>query len=172
MIGSSRVVARTSTCVTTGQEGTKRKRKFLPSILNDLIPRHLFFRRRNKERGPGQNNRYAAAVYQCASGYALAVPEADRLYCRQGTWIGPSPVCVKKVSSAPGPVVQQQQLSVPAVLNVTRDSSAGACGEDKGGCEHICQEDPDGRNLPVCLCYRGYTLHSDGKSCAGLFLFK
>lgn len=42
----------------------------------------------------------------------------------------------------------------------------GSCGEDnKGGCEHICQEDGNGR--AVCLCYRGYVLSSDQVSCTG-----
>ena len=49
-------------------------------------------RKRNK--GPGGGNRYAAAVFQCAVGYQFVVPDADRLYCRQGRWIGPSPICI------------------------------------------------------------------------------
>lgn len=24
----------------------------------------------------------------------FVVPDADRLYCRQGRWIGPSPICI------------------------------------------------------------------------------
>lgn len=42
--------------------------------------------------------------------------------------------------------------------------STSACGEDKAGCEHIC-DDTSGR--AVCLCYRGYTLSPDDHSCIG-----
>lgn len=39
------------------------------------------------------------------------------------------------------------------------------CGEDKGGCEQIC-DDTSGR--ATCLCYRGYVLAEDGTTCAGI----
>lgn len=54
----------------------------------------FFFRNRKRNKGPGGGNRYAAAVFQCAAGYQFVVPDADRLYCRQGRWIGPSPICI------------------------------------------------------------------------------
>ena len=38
------------------------------------------------------------------------------------------------------------------------------CGEDKGGCEQIC-DDTSGR--ATCLCYRGYVVAQDGVSCTG-----
>lgn len=50
------------------------------------------YRKRNK--GPNGGNRYAAAVFQCTAGYQLVVSDADRLYCRQGRWVGPSPICI------------------------------------------------------------------------------
>jgi hypothetical protein len=40
------------------------------------------------------------------------------------------------------------------------------CGEDKGGCEQIC-DDTSGR--ATCLCYRGYVVAQDGVSCTGFF---
>lgn len=57
-------------------------------------PFFFFFRNRKRNKGPGGGNRYAAAVFQCAAGYQFVVPDADRLYCRQGRWIGPSPICI------------------------------------------------------------------------------
>ncbi len=43
-------------------------------------------------------------------------------------------------------------------------SSDSVCGEDKGGCEQIC-DDTSGR--ATCLCYRGYVLAEDGTTCTG-----
>ena len=52
----------------------------------------FFDRRRNKS--PANNNRYAVALYQCAPGYSLSAADTDRLYCRQGRWIGARPICI------------------------------------------------------------------------------
>ncbi|EFX89290.1 hypothetical protein DAPPUDRAFT_220428 [Daphnia pulex] len=129
-----------------------------------------YIRKRNK--GPGGGNRYAAAVFQCAAGYQFVVPDADRLYCRQGRWIGPSPICII-------PDTDQTDQGAGAVSNNAlterEEESANAgsygygtgrseCGEDKGGCEQIC-DDTSGR--ATCLCYRGYVVDQDGVSCTG-----
>ncbi|XP_059351153.1 fibrillin-1-like isoform X4 [Daphnia carinata] len=125
-----------------------------------------YIRKRNK--GPGAGNRYAAAVFQCAAGYQFVVPDADRLYCRQGRWIGPSPICI--ISSADHPDQDASSVSNNALTEREEETSnAGSyggqrseCGEDKGGCEQIC-DDTSGR--ATCLCYRGYVLAEDGTTC-------
>ena len=40
-----------------------------------------------------------------------------------------------------------------------------SCATNKGGCHHECVHTARG---PVCSCYKGYILQSDGKMCAGL----
>ena len=54
------------------------------------------------------------------------------------------------------------------INNATTTTTASAepefCGDHKGGCEHIC-DDADG--TIHCLCYRGYVLDEDQKSCTG-----
>ena len=54
------------------------------------------------------------------------------------------------------------------INNGTTTTTASAepefCGDHKGGCEHIC-DDADG--TIHCLCYRGYVLDEDQKSCTG-----
>lgn len=39
------------------------------------------------------------------------------------------------------------------------------CGDDKGGCEQICD---DTSGTATCLCYRGYVLAQDGTTCTGM----
>lgn len=54
--------------------------------------------------------------------------------------------------------------SVGSVSGVDNIEGVGLCEDNKGGCEHIC-DDTNGR--VSCLCYRGYILGDDGVSCIG-----
>lgn len=57
---------------------------------------------------------------------------------------------------------------------VNVSSSAGQRGvneqscsnEDRGGCEHVCSQSAEPDSIR-CLCYRGFRLNADGKSCVG-----
>uniref|UniRef100_A0A0P6DBK5 Putative Fibrillin-2 n=1 Tax=Daphnia magna TaxID=35525 RepID=A0A0P6DBK5_9CRUS len=125
-----------------------------------------YIRKRNK--GPGGGNRYAAAVFQCSVGYQFVVPDADRLYCRQGRWVGPSPICI--IPNTDHPDQDASSVSNNALTEREEESSnAGSygnerseCGDDKGGCEQICD---DTSGTATCLCYRGYVLAQDGTTC-------
>lgn len=64
---------------------------FISITLNTCLCFDYTCRRRNKA---PPSNRYAMALYQCAAGFSFTVADADRLYCRQGRWIGPSPICI------------------------------------------------------------------------------
>lgn len=64
-------------------------------------------------------------------------------------------------------------LPSPPTRSAINSTSAGAneqscSSDDRGGCEHVCTQsaEPDAIR---CLCYRGFRLDSDGKSCAGTY---
>jgi hypothetical protein len=43
------------------------------------------------------------------------------------------------------------------------DVSVGGCSENRGGCDHVCEE-VDGK--PTCSCYQGFSLRGIG-TCVG-----
>ena len=60
------------------------------------------------------------------------------------------------------PETPATNYSVGGVVDV--EGAPGLCEENKGGCEHICD---DTKGKVSCVCYRGYVLASDGITCTG-----
>lgn len=48
-----------------------------------------------------------------------------------------------------------------------RTNERGCSSEDRGGCEHVCSQSAEPDSIR-CLCYRGFRLDADGKSCIGM----
>lgn len=57
-------------------------------------------------------------------------------------------------------IVEVSSNLVPELLS----NASSACEDNKGGCEHICE---DTSGSAQCLCYRGYVLAEDGQTCIG-----
>lgn len=47
-----------------------------------------------------------------------------------------------------------------------RVNEQSCSNEDRGGCEHVCSQSAEPDSIR-CLCYRGFRLNADGKSCVG-----
>ncbi|XP_033229535.1 fibrillin-1-like [Belonocnema kinseyi] len=86
---------------------------------------------------------YLVAIYECLEGYVLKDSMADRMFCSKRNWLGTMPECV-----------EDQE---PVQENLRR------CGEDNGGCDHICEDIPLGIQ---CLCYDGY--RANGTFCTDI----
>ena len=56
----------------------------------------ILFRKRNMM---PPHNRYYVAIYKCLDGYVLENPAVDKLYCKEGTWIGSTPKCIQQASN-------------------------------------------------------------------------
>ena len=50
-----------------------------------------------------------------------------------------------------------------AIANRVTEPSCSS--EDRGGCEHVCSQSAEPDSNIRCLCYRGFRLDADGKSC-------
>lgn len=75
---------------------------------------------------------------------------------------------------------EEKELVIPLTSSISSNgvnvsSTAGqqinerSCSnEDRGGCEHVCSQSAEPDSIR-CLCYRGFRLNADGKSCVGMF---
>ncbi|KAF4523391.1 hypothetical protein B566_EDAN013473 [Ephemera danica] len=92
--------------------------------------------------------------YECEAGYQFQNKDNYRLFCKEETWRGPRPECVR---------LRIDESTTEGNNLVTQS----ACGQDNGGCEHGCQLSNDGN--VACTCHAGYKINPhDPRGCIDL----
>ena len=71
----------------------------------------------------------------------------------------------KELVNPPTSSISSNAVNVSSIAG-QRVNEQSCSGEDRGGCEHVCSQSAEPDSIR-CLCYRGFRLNADGKSCVG-----
>ncbi|KAI9557484.1 hypothetical protein GHT06_017312 [Daphnia sinensis] len=157
----------------------------LPVIPNAVVAKY------GRTRWPSPPfNLLAEVIFECQDTdvYQLDPTLPDRLFCSNQQWIGQHPKCVTinrqqqphfAVTDGASGNDEEKGLVIPLTSSISSNavnvsSTAGqqinerSCSnEDRGGCEHVCSQSAEPDSIR-CLCYRGFRLNADGKSCVDI----
>lgn len=130
------------------------------------------YRRRHNPEEPFNN--YLEAYYVCRRDYVFQDSIAHSVYCLRSKWVGQLPQCVSKTSknqNKSGDDTQAESSFIELNDDNDEDPEMGpkiSCKVNKGGCQQVCEEQKDVNSNAKCLCYQGYKLNDDQKTCSDI----